>query len=103
MAGYTTGADELLKAGQQMEDANNQLQSNLAKLAGECEQMESSWSGQAATAFQNLMGRFQTDAKNLNTSLQSISEAIAGNANAYRQQEQEASESVSRIASALGG
>lgn len=103
MAGYTTGADELLKAGQQMQDSNQQLQGNLAKLAGECEQIEGSWSGQAAAAFQNLMVRFQDDAKKLNTSLDQISEAIAGNANAYRQQEQEASESVSKIASALGG
>ena len=103
MAGFQTGAQELQKAGQQMQTSNEQLQSDLAKLAGECEQIRGTWNGAAATAFTNLMERFQTDAKNLNSSLDSISEAITGNAANYAAQEQEASESISKITSALGG
>jgi WXG100 family type VII secretion target len=103
MAGFQTGAQELQKAGQQMQSSNEQLQSNLAKLAGECEQIRGSWSGKAAIAFSNLMERFQADAKNLNSSLDQISEAITGNAANYAAQEQEASESISKITSALGG
>ena len=103
MAGFKTGADELQKAGQQMEQTNQQLMGNLSKLAGECEQIRGTWNGAAATAFTNLMERFQSDAKNLNDSLNSISEAVTGNANAYRQQEQEAQDSISKITSALGG
>jgi WXG100 family type VII secretion target len=103
MAGFATGAAELQKAGQQMQDANAQLQSNLAKLASECEQIKGTWKGQAAIAFANLMERFMTDAKNLNDSLDSISEAIVGNAANYARQEEEASQSISHISSALGG
>jgi WXG100 family type VII secretion target len=103
MAGFQTGAAELQKAGQQMEDTNQQLMSNLQKLSGECQQIEGSWSGLAATAFQNLMNRFQADAKNLNDSLNQISESIGANATNYAQQEQESQEAMSKITSALGG
>jgi WXG100 family type VII secretion target len=104
MAGaFQTGSNELQKAGQQMEDTNQQLMSNLSRLAGECEQIKSTWSGTASTAFANLMERFQTDSKTLNDSLQQISEAIGANAANYASQEQEASDSISKISSALGG
>lgn len=103
MAGFQTGAQELQKAAQQMEQSNQQLMGNLKNLAGECEQIRGTWAGAAATAFSNLMERFQADAKNLNDSLNSISEAVTGNAQAYAQQEQEAQDSISRITSALGG
>jgi WXG100 family type VII secretion target len=103
MAGFQTGAAELQKAGQQMEDSNLQLMSNLSRLASDCEQIQGTWSGVAATAFQNLMHRFQDDAKNLNDSLNQISESIGANAANYARQEQESADSVSKISSALGG
>jgi WXG100 family type VII secretion target len=101
--GYTTGAAELTKAAQQMESTNTQLMNNLKKLSDEVEQVASSWKGQAATAFQTLMSKFSDDAQKLNKDLDTISQAVTGNANAYRQQEDEAAQSVSAIASALGG
>jgi WXG100 family type VII secretion target len=104
MAGsFQTGSAELQKAGQQMMQTNQELQSNMAKLAGEVEQIQSTWKGQAATAFQTLMERFATDAKNLNTSLENIATAIDTNAKNYAQQEEEAKSSVSAIMNTLGG
>lgn len=86
-----------------MEDTNQQLMSNLSKLASECQQIEGAWKGLAATAFQNLMERFNSDAKNLNDSLNQISQSIGANAQNYAQQEQESQDSISKITSALGG
>ncbi|HEY4457094.1 MAG TPA: WXG100 family type VII secretion target [Pseudonocardiaceae bacterium] len=103
MAGFKTGAPELQKAAQQMEQTNSELMGNLNKMAGECEQIRGTWQGEASIAFSNLMERFQTDAKNLNNSLQQISEAVDTNAKNYAQQEQEAQQSISQIASTLGG
>lgn len=104
MAGsFATGAAELQKAAQQMNDTNQQLMSNLSKLAGECENIKGTWKGQASIAFANLMERFQTDAKNLNQSLEQISEAVGANASNYAQQEQEAQQSISQITSTLNG
>lgn len=103
MAGFATGSAELQKAGQQMMQTNQELMSNLQKMMGEVEQIQSTWSGTAATAFQNLMERFSTDAKSLNTSLENIATAIDTNAKNYAQQEQEAQQSISQISAALGG
>ena len=82
---------------------NQQLMSNLSKMAGECEGIRGSWRARPSTAFSNLMERFQTDAKNLNDSLNSIAEAVTSNAQNYAQQEEEAQQSISKITSALGG
>jgi WXG100 family type VII secretion target len=103
MAGFQTGADELVKAAQQMETTNQQLQQNLSQLANEVEQIQGAWVGEASTAFQTLMTHFNDDAKNLNQSLNQISEAVSGSATAYRQQEQESQQSLSSITQALGG
>ncbi len=86
-----------------MEETNQQLMSNLSRLANDCQQIEGAWVGLAATAFHNLMERFQTDAKNLNDSLNQISESIGANAANYARQEQESQDSISKITSALGG
>jgi WXG100 family type VII secretion target len=77
--------------------------SNMSKLASACEQIEPAWKGSAATAFQNLMLRFQDDAKTLNSSLNTISESIGANAASYAQQEQESTDAVNKITSTLGG
>jgi len=103
MAGYQTGAAELIQAGKNMNDTNQELQANLSQLANEVESIASAWQGQAATAFAQLMDAFQNDAKNLNDSLNKIAEAIAGSAQAYQQQEEESARSVSSITSTLGG
>lgn len=104
MAGqFQTGAAELQKAGQQMVDTNQQLMSNLSKLAGECENIKGTWKGQAAIAFGNLMERFMADAKNLNSSLDEIASAVGSNAANYARQEEEAQQSISSIATTLGG
>lgn len=103
MAGYQTGAPQLIQAGKQMEDTNQQLQAALKQLDSEVEGVASAWAGQAHTAFVNLMTKFGEDAQNLNNALNQIAEAIAGSAKAYQQQEEEAAQSVSSITSALGG
>ncbi|HEX3784639.1 MAG TPA: WXG100 family type VII secretion target [Pseudonocardiaceae bacterium] len=104
MAGsFSTGSAELQKAGQQMEQTNQEMMSNLQKLSGECEQIRSTWKGAAATAFTNLMQRFETDSKNLNQSLDQIAQAIGANAQNYAQQEQEAQSSITSIMNTLGG
>jgi WXG100 family type VII secretion target len=102
MAGYTTGVPELIQAGKNMEDANANLQSELSQLAGSVEGIAGAWKGSASQAFTTLMGRFQEDAKKLNDSLQNIAEQIAGSADVYQRQEEEAAQSISAITGALG-
>ncbi|HEX4221508.1 MAG TPA: WXG100 family type VII secretion target [Pseudonocardiaceae bacterium] len=102
-SGFKTGSAELQKAGAQMQSTNEQLMSNMSKLANACQEIEPAWKGTAASAFQNLMTRFQEDAKNLNSSLDTISQSINANAANYAQQEQESTDAVNKITSTLGG
>jgi WXG100 family type VII secretion target len=103
MAGFKTGAPELRDAAKRMEDTNQALQGNLAKLGGVISSTQGAWKGEAATSFHTLMERFQTDAKKLNESLNQISESVTGTAQAYEQQEQEAQSSLSKLTQTLGG
>jgi WXG100 family type VII secretion target len=103
MAGYTTGAPELIQAGKNMENTNEQLMNALKQLDSEVEQIAGAWAGQAHDAFHTLMEQFGTDAKTLNDNLNKIAEAIAGSAAAYTQQEEQSASDVSAITSALGG
>ena len=57
--------------------------------------------GAAATAFQNLSRKFADDATKLNNSLNSMAEAVTGTAQAYEQQEDQASQAVSAITATL--
>jgi WXG100 family type VII secretion target len=103
MAGYQTGSQQLIQAGKSMEDTNEQLMSALKQLDSEVEGIAGAWSGQAHTAFASLMEQFSTDANTLNSNLNKIAEAIAGSAANYTKQEEDSAQSVSAIASALGG
>lgn len=103
MAGYQTGAPELIQAGKNMENTNEQLQAALKNVMGEVEQIAGSWSGQAHSAFVSLMDQFNEDAQKLNQNLNAIAEAIAGSAAAYQRQEEESAQSVSSISSMLSG
>jgi WXG100 family type VII secretion target len=103
MAGYQTGAAELIQAAKNMEDTNQQLQGALKNVMGEVENVAASWSGQAHTAFQQLMSQFSDDANKLNQNLNQIAEAVSGSAAAYQRQEEESAQSVSSIQSMLGG
>jgi WXG100 family type VII secretion target len=101
-AQFTTGSSEMLAAVSSMNDVNSALQSNLRNLQSEVEGVAGQWSGAAATAFTNLMSKFNEDATKLNTDLQQISEAVAGNNQAYQAQEDEAQSSMSSILGGLG-
>ena len=100
--GYATGSDELLRLGKQIDDVNSQTQNTLKGLNGKLEILQSAWSGNAATAFHQLLERFNEDTAKLQQALQSISEQITGTAQTYIQQEEEHSSSLSNINSRLG-
>jgi WXG100 family type VII secretion target len=102
MAGYTAGTAELVQSGKDMMDTNAALQGELSRLASSVDAISGAWAGGAAQAFTTLMARFQEDAKVLNTSLENIAEQIAGSADVYTRQEEEAAQSLSSIAQALG-
>lgn len=101
MAGsFQTGAAEMMSAVQSMEQVNQALQANLKNLQSEVEAVSSAWQGTAASAFNNLMVKFNEDATNLNKDLQQIADAVTGNNRSYQAQEEQAHSSMTQI---LGG
>lgn len=104
MAGhYQTGHAELTSAAQELQDGNQDLMQQLSQLASAVDGVAGQWTGAANTAFNTLIQKFQADAKTLNEKLLDISEAVSGSATAYQAQEDQASESLSQIATTLEG
>jgi WXG100 family type VII secretion target len=103
MSMYQTGHAELMSAAQEMEDGNVDLMEQLKQFISAVDAIEGAWKGAAHTAFQQLSQKFAADSKALNDNLLAISEAVTGSAQAYQQQEQAATESVSAISATLEG
>jgi WXG100 family type VII secretion target len=103
MAMYQTGHQELMTAAQEMEDGNVDLMDQLKQFISAVDAVEGAWKGAAHSAFQQLSQKFAQDSKALNDNLLAISEAVTGSAQAYQQQEQQATESVTAITATLDG
>lgn len=100
--GYGTSTEEMQRAGQKVFDVNDQVQGQLSSLMSQLAPLEGAWKGQAATAFQTLIQRWNEDARKLNEALRGIGEAIQGSARTYAQQEEEHSTTMNKITGALG-
>ncbi|MCW2631913.1 MAG: hypothetical protein JWR88_875 [Pseudonocardia sp.] len=101
-AGYGTSTDDMHRAGQQVFSVNEQVQGDLAALRSQLAPLAGAWRGEASTAFQALMARWDTDARALNEALRGIGEAIRSSGQSYAQQEEQNASQLGNIRSALG-
>jgi WXG100 family type VII secretion target len=101
-AGYGTTTEQMQRAAQQVVAVNEQVQSQLSALRNQLAPLAGAWRGEASTAFQGLMARWDSDAKTLNEALRGIGEAIQGSGRSYQQAEDQQHQSMSAIQSALG-
>lgn len=102
-SGYTGTVQDFTNAHKQVLDVKEQVDGILKNTANTVSGLASAWQGQAATAFNNLMERFQTDAKTLQDALQGIAEQLNNAGSTYQQQEEEHSAAMSNITSQLDG
>ena len=102
VAGYGTTTEEMQRAAAQVAQVNEQVQSQLSALRNQLAPLSGAWRGEASTAFQGLMARWDTDARTLNEALRGIGEAILGSGRAYQQAEDQQRQSMSAIQGALG-
>jgi WXG100 family type VII secretion target len=98
---YQASEAELKGLAQELVDGNTDLMAQLNKLAQSVEAVENQWQGAAATAFNKMAAAFMRDGKVLNEKLIDMAEQVTGTANAYVQQEEQASQSLSAIAATL--
>lgn len=101
-AGFGTTPEEMQRASQHVGQVNEQVQSQLATLRSQLGPLAGAWRGEASTAFQGLMARWDTDARTLNQALLGIGEAIRSSGGAYLAADQEHAQGMSTIRGALG-
>lgn len=104
MAGgaYGTSIEEMQSAGNHVYEVNDSVQGQLSALRNQLAPLAGAWRGQAATAFQTLMERWDANARTLNEALRGIGEAIQASGTTYQAQEEQQQQSMSNIANTLG-
>jgi WXG100 family type VII secretion target len=101
-ASFGTTFDEMSKAAQAVEQTVQDIGAEQRKLMSALEPIASSWKGQAASAFQQLMQRFNEDAGKLTQALDAIGQAMSANNKNYSQVEQQNNSSITNLLSSLG-
>jgi WXG100 family type VII secretion target len=98
---FGTQVEQMQAAANHVAEVNQSVQGQLSALSNQLAPLAGAWQGQAATAFQMLMERWNTDARNLNEALNNIGEQIRGSGATYAQADESEHQSFSRINAAL--
>ncbi|HEV2346482.1 MAG TPA: WXG100 family type VII secretion target [Actinocrinis sp.] len=103
MAGsFNTDATTMQKAAQQVQQVSDEISGELRALQGNLDPVAASWKGAAASAFQQLMVRWNEDAAKLTSALQGIAEMLDSTNKNYTQVEEANHSQISNILSGLG-
>jgi len=103
MAGaYTTDAQTMQKAAQQVQQVSEEINGELNSLMSNLEPVAASWKGNAASAFQQLMERWQQDATKLHQALADIAQMLDSTNKTYSQAEENNSSQIGAILRGLG-
>ncbi|MBS2961703.1 WXG100 family type VII secretion target [Actinocrinis puniceicyclus] len=90
------------KAAQQVQQVSEEINSELRSLMSSLEPVASSWKGSAASAFQQLMARWQEDASKLTQALDGIAGMLDSTTKTYSQAEESNASQISQILGSLG-
>ena len=75
----------MLQAASEMEDKHDSIRSQVTSLQSEIGSLETTWTGQAASQFNNAMQNFYDDCNTILTSLQHLAQAVDKSAMQYEQ------------------
>ena len=98
---FRTEADVMVTTAGQVDNTNNEVQSELSRLRGVVDGLRGAWSGQAQTSFDELMQRWDTNAKDLSDALTSIGENIRANARSFENVEASNAQSLNHVGGGL--
>lgn len=103
MAGNSFGTtfDEMNKAAQAVQQTVQEIQSEQRSLMSALEPIATQWKGQASSAFQQLISRFNEDATKLVQALDAIGQALGANTKNYSAVEEQNNSSISKLLSGL--
>ncbi len=100
-SGIQADAQVLQQTAKQVEGVNGNIQSQLVTLFNDLESLPAGWAGDSATAFYQLMERWNTDAQQLNTALAGIAEALGGSGGSYQTAETTLQDEAKKIHSQM--
>ena len=98
---FRTESDVMVTTAGQVDNTNNEVQSELSRLRGVVDGLRGAWSGQAQASFDELMQRWDTNAKDLSDALTSIGENIRANARAFENVETSNAQSLNHVGGGL--
>jgi WXG100 family type VII secretion target len=101
--GYTGTVQDFTDAQQKVTGVNEDVQATIKQVADTVMGLQGAWTGAAATAFQNLMVRFNDDATKLNQALLAIAEQLGAAGGTYQQQEDAKLDSFGGLSGRLEG
>jgi WXG100 family type VII secretion target len=101
--GYTGTVQDFTDAQQKVTGVNEDVQATIKQVADTVMGLQGAWTGAAATAFQNLMIRFNDDATKLNQALLAIAEQLGAAGGTYQQQEDAKLDSFGGLSGRLEG
>ena len=93
----------MAQAAQQVDSAVSVIRGLQSNMNSYSSQMMGGWQGQAATAFTSTYEAFNADFSKVLTALQRIQENLVGTHGTYTTTEATNTQTVSRVAGALGG
>jgi WXG100 family type VII secretion target len=99
---YSTEFAVMQKAGQSVSQAVEEIGAEMRNLESALAPVAGAWKGSAASAFQQLMERFQSDGTKLTQALQAIGEALGTNTTNYSKVEEQNSSSITSLLNSLG-
>lgn len=98
MSGFKGDVAAFSRIHKQVEEKNADVNGEIGRLRSNIEGSMPGWQGEAATAFRNLMNRFDENARNLNQALSGIGELLQNAGSKYEAQEIQETESMSQLA-----
>ncbi len=99
---FGTQFDVMAKAAQQVRQTSDEINGELNSLQSQLEPIAGSWQGSAASAFQQLMERWHTDAQKLTQALTGISEVLDQSNKSYTSTEESNHSEIAKILGGLG-
>jgi WXG100 family type VII secretion target len=97
MGGFSGTVGQFTDAEGKVTEVRAGMDVNLSTLRDRIEATRAGWSGDAAKAFDNVMRRFDDDARQINQSLQKIADLLREAGSKYEKSEQQQQEIVGAI------
>lgn len=101
MQGVESSIETLVQASRDVREKQGEVEEHLRNLASEVDRLADAWTGEAGSAFQQLMERWNEDAGKLREAMSDIADLLEQSADKYQDDQDAHRESINAIDSEL--